>query len=37
MTASSQEQAMETRPPLPPFSLETARQKARAAEDAQCA
>ena len=25
---------MESRPPLPPFSLETARQKARAAEDA---
>ena len=25
---------METRPPLPPFTLETARQKARAAEDA---
>jgi uncharacterized protein len=24
---------METRPPLPPFSLDTARQKARAAED----
>ena len=24
---------METRPPLPPFTLETARQKARAAED----
>jgi nuclear transport factor 2 (NTF2) superfamily protein len=25
---------LETRPPLPPFTLETARQKARAAEDA---
>jgi uncharacterized protein len=25
---------METRPPLPPFTLETAREKARAAEDA---
>ncbi len=25
---------MESRPPLPPFTLETARQKARAAEDA---
>lgn len=25
---------METRPPLPPFTLETARRKARAAEDA---
>jgi hypothetical protein len=25
---------METRPPLPPFTLETAQQKARAAEDA---
>ena len=24
---------METRPPLPPFNLETARQKVRAAED----
>jgi hypothetical protein len=31
---SRQEQALETRPPLPPFTLETARQKARAAEDA---
>ncbi|MGE8590106.1 MAG: DUF1348 family protein, partial [Alcaligenes sp.] len=25
---------MESRPPLPPFSLETAKQKVRAAEDA---
>src|SRR5260221_713526 len=28
------EMCMENRPPLPPFTLETARQKARAAEDA---
>jgi nuclear transport factor 2 (NTF2) superfamily protein len=34
MISSTEETAMETRPPLPPFTLETARQKARAAEDA---